>query len=430
MKALLPIAFILMIALLAVVPTQAQEPVVHAVLFYSQTCPHCHKVITEDLPPLVEKYGDQLVIVGIDTYTEEGRQLYQSAIEHFQIPQERLGVPTLIIGGKVLVGSLEIPEQLPGLIETGLADGGINWPDWSLFQELLKVQGETEATSESPAETAETDQLPSNQVTNTPIVTQIADVVLDEQNTPVVAGTAVVENAPTAPEQPADAPVGGSKAELSDQDVASEGQAPVIGTQLDETVFDAEPLTLAERFARDKVGNTFSVVLLIGMVLSVIGVGINVSRLAVNMKPWPLWVVPVLLLIGMIVAIYMSYVEITQADVVCGPVGDCKTVQQSSYALLFGILPIGVLGIMGYLAIGLAWILAFFGPVKWRSVSMLIVWMLCAFGALFSIYLTFLEPFVIGATCAWCLTSAIVMHLLLWANTAPAIQAWAAYRSS
>ncbi|HUM72419.1 MAG TPA: vitamin K epoxide reductase family protein, partial [Chloroflexota bacterium] len=36
-----------------------------------------------------------------------------------------------------------------------------------------------------------------------------------------------------------------------------------------------------------------------------------------------------------------------------------------------------------------------------------------AFGVLFSIYLTYLEPFVIGAVCAWCLTSAVVMTLLL-----------------
>ncbi len=31
------------------------------------------------------------------------------------------------------------------------------------------------------------------------------------------------------------------------------------------------------------------------------------------------------------------------------------------------------------------------------------------FGLAFSTYLTFLEPFVIGATCAWCLTSAVCM---------------------
>jgi uncharacterized membrane protein len=35
----------------------------------------------------------------------------------------------------------------------------------------------------------------------------------------------------------------------------------------------------------------------------------------------------------------------------------------------------------------------------------------------FSIYLTFLEPFVIGASCAWCLTSALIATLLLLAAT-------------
>ncbi|MCK5794824.1 MAG: hypothetical protein KAH12_08950, partial [Anaerolineales bacterium] len=34
------------------------------------------------------------------------------------------------------------------------------------------------------------------------------------------------------------------------------------------------------------------------------------------------------------------------------------------------------------------------------------------FGLLFSIYLTFLEPFVIGATCIWCLSSAVIMTIL------------------
>jgi uncharacterized membrane protein len=41
-------------------------------------------------------------------------------------------------------------------------------------------------------------------------------------------------------------------------------------------------------------------------------------------------------------------------------------------------------------------------------------------GTLFSIYLTFLEPFVIGATCAWCLTSAVLMTVLMLLSIAPA----------
>jgi len=37
-------------------PAQAEAPVIHAILFYSPSCPHCHKVINEGLPPLLEKY--------------------------------------------------------------------------------------------------------------------------------------------------------------------------------------------------------------------------------------------------------------------------------------------------------------------------------------------------------------------------------------
>jgi uncharacterized membrane protein len=39
---------------------------------------------------------------------------------------------------------------------------------------------------------------------------------------------------------------------------------------------------------------------------------------------------------------------------------------------------------------------------------------LALFGTPFSIHLTFLEPFVIGATCACCLTSAMLMILILY----------------
>jgi uncharacterized membrane protein len=46
-------------------------------------------------------------------------------------------------------------------------------------------------------------------------------------------------------------------------------------------------------------------------------------------------------------------------------------------------------------------------------------------GTLFSIYLTFLEPFVIGATCAWCLASSIIMAAILWLAAPQGRQAFA-----
>ena len=45
------------------------------------------------------------------------------------------------------------------------------------------------------------------------------------------------------------------------------------------------------------------------------------------------------------------------------------------------------------------------------------------FGVLFSLYLTILEPFVIRAVCAWCLTSAVLVTLLMLLSLRPALQA-------
>ena len=175
---------------------------------------------------------------------------------------------------------------------------------------------------------------------------------------------------------------------------------------------------MAERFMQDRTGNSISTLVLIGMIFSVVFAGVIVLRSNHVLNQWPNWVISILLVIGLAVAIYMGYVEVTRAEAVCGPVGDCNTVQQSSYAHLFGIIPIGVLGVMGYIAIGFVWFFSIWGPQRWRNTSLFILWGLSLIGMVFSIYLTFLEPFVIGATCAWCLTSAVVMTLLFWNSTA------------
>jgi uncharacterized membrane protein len=120
----------------------------------------------------------------------------------------------------------------------------------------------------------------------------------------------------------------------------------------------------------------------------------------------------------MAIAAYLATVEMSGAKAACGPVGDCNTVQQSDYARLFGMVPVGVLGMLAYAAVLGAWALHQFGagrPAHWAGLALPA---LAFVGTLFSIYLTFLEPFVIGATCMWCLSSAAIMTVLLWV-TAP-----------
>jgi uncharacterized membrane protein len=92
-------------------------------------------------------------------------------------------------------------------------------------------------------------------------------------------------------------------------------------------------------------------------------------------------------------------------------------VQQSEYAKLFGTLPIGVLGVIGYVLIIAAFFVQRFSQGALKENAIFLVWGFSLFGTLFSIYLTFLEPFVIGATCAWCITSALLMTALLIITT-------------
>jgi cytochrome c biogenesis protein CcdA/thiol-disulfide isomerase/thioredoxin len=129
------------------------EAVVRAVLFYSPTCPHCHEVITELLVPMMEEYGEQLEIAGIDTSQSGGAQLYQSAIQWYQVPDERRGVPTLVVGEVVLVGGVEIPDRFPGIVEEGLASGGIGWPDFPGLTEAMAQAGEDSTPVPIPAAT-------------------------------------------------------------------------------------------------------------------------------------------------------------------------------------------------------------------------------------------------------------------------------------
>ena len=184
-------------------------------------------------------------------------------------------------------------------------------------------------------------------------------------------------------------------------------------------VQELESRTMKDRFLQDPSGNSFSVVVLLGMLFSLVVTG---YPLRVKRGESPEWMVPVLVLIGVGVASYLSYIEITHAEAACGPVGDCNTVNQSKYATLFGVLPVGVLGLMGYGLI-LALVPARMGSEGAGGGRL---WAMGAalFGTLFSIYLTFLEPFVIGATCAWCLSSAVIMTLLLWASAPLAAKAW------
>lgn len=136
---------------------------------------------------------------------------------------------------------------------------------------------------------------------------------------------------------------------------------------------------------------------------------------------WYHWSILITTLGGLAVAGYLTFIEATSGQIMCGPASGCSTVQNSKYSVLFGILPVGILGLAGYVGILLAWSISTFSAGKIKKFATLAVWAMCVFGVLFEIYLTFLEPFVIGATCMWCICSAVLMMILLLVST-PAAQ--------
>jgi uncharacterized membrane protein len=225
-----------------------------------------------------------------------------------------------------------------------------------------------------------------------------------------VAASAPGAAAPTQP--PADA--GGAAPPASSQG----GDAPAL-TQGVGPLPTGDAVLPLERpgpialFLRDPMGNGISVAVLVGL-LAVLAWSVTVMlRPGSKAPPLPGWLFPALAVVGTGVAAYLSFVEVTGATAVCGPVGDCNTVQQSEWARLFGVLPIGVLGLAGYAALAAAWFVATWGAERLRHLAWTAAWAMALVGTAFSAYLTFLEPFVIGATCAWCITSALVMALML-----------------
>lgn len=82
----------------------------------------------------------------------------------------------------------------------------------------------------------------------------------------------------------------------------------------------------------------------------------------------------------------------------------CLTVAESSYSHLLGV-NVAVFGIVGYA-------LLFVAAIARGDAARMAGFLLGLVGLGYSVYLTYLELFVIDAVCQWCVGSAIVMTAL------------------
>jgi uncharacterized membrane protein len=345
-------------------------PVVRAVLFYSPNCGHCHHIINELLLPMLDEYGDRLQVIGIDVSQSAGSYLYETTIQQYDVVKERRGVPTLVIQDLVLVGSQEIPDQFPSLVEEGLAAGGIDWPAIPGLDRLLAA-AQPEPSPTLPPPTAEN---------------------------PDPTHTAILQESPTP------------------DSTTTATSAPAVLT-IGEDEIPVDPNTDPPD---DPVGTSLATAVLAGMVIALVYSVWRLSRpetwrRLIKMHPANRarsWAIPILCLLGLGIASYLAYVEVNQVEAVCGPVGECNVVQTSEYALLLGI-PVAVWGVLNYLGVAALWTGQRFLAGRRADLSQIGLLGLLLFGTLFSVYLTCLELFTIHAICMWCLGSAVTTTALM-----------------
>jgi uncharacterized membrane protein len=316
-------------------------------MFWAEGCGHCEEVMNIVLPPLQSTYGQHLQILLLQLVDQASADRLFHSAEELGIAKEDVGVPFLIVGRAVLIGSRQIPEQLPGIIDAGLASGGVPFPELDSLADLAPASG--------PAE--------------------------------LISSTSPASPAPSPTPIPAGLDAAGSN-----------------------------PAGFAIAWA-------VMILLVLSVLYTIYGfLGGPLPRIAVLQSDGT-WLIPVLIGTGLIIAGYLSYVELARVDAFCGPIGDCNAVQSSRYSKLFGVIPMGPFGLAGYLVMLTGWLWPRVRGDALARAMPLLVFAAALFGVLFSIYLTYIELFVLHAVCAWCLGNAVVMPLLLVVTTPAALRA-------
>jgi uncharacterized membrane protein len=121
--------------------------------------------------------------------------------------------------------------------------------------------------------------------------------------------------------------------------------------------------------------------------------------------------IALLALVGFAVSLYLWFYKIgIIGRLQCGT-GSCEYVQTSRYGTLFGV-PVALYGMVGYatmLAVALAGLQPALLARRWPTT---VLAALASGGWLFTLYLTYIELFVLHMICRWCVGSAVVITLI------------------
>jgi len=123
-------------------------------------------------------------------------------------------------------------------------------------------------------------------------------------------------------------------------------------------------------------------------------------------------IVAALALAGIFISLYLTLYKIGVIGELSCSIGSCETVNTSKWSRFLG-LPVAAWGLLFYLDVfGVALV----GTMRRFELEQVISFVLvgeAAVGVLFSAWLTYLELGVIHAICIWCVTSAVIVTLIL-----------------
>jgi uncharacterized membrane protein len=117
-------------------------------------------------------------------------------------------------------------------------------------------------------------------------------------------------------------------------------------------------------------------------------------------------------LIGLFVSAYLYLYKIGRiGSLACGS-GECETVQLSQWSRFAG-LEVALIGMGGYAGLLLVSLAALQPGLVARRWPTRVLVVLAGLGVGFTVYLTYLELFVINAICRWCVASAVIIVSIL-----------------
>jgi uncharacterized membrane protein len=112
-----------------------------------------------------------------------------------------------------------------------------------------------------------------------------------------------------------------------------------------------------------------------------------------------------LAVVGLAVAVYLTYVHYAGIKPACTAGEACIKVQTSQWSKLDGV-PVALLGLIGYIGILTSLLLPDREETRLATLGLTLI------GCGFSGYLTYRELFSIHAVCEWCASSAVILTIL------------------